>query len=56
LEDYFRVPSVRHYLIVKTENQVVIHHQRGISAARRAASPRAYSVMAPCGSIRPAWR
>jgi Uma2 family endonuclease len=28
LEDYFRLPSVRHYLIVKTENQVIIHHQR----------------------------
>jgi Uma2 family endonuclease len=28
LEDYFRIPSVRHYLIVKTENKVIIHHQR----------------------------
>lgn len=28
LEDYFRLPSVHHYLIVKTENQVIIHHQR----------------------------
>jgi Uma2 family endonuclease len=27
LEDYFRIPSVRHYLIVKTENQAVIHHR-----------------------------
>ena len=23
------MPSVRHYLIVKTENQVVVQHQRG---------------------------
>jgi Uma2 family endonuclease len=29
LEDYFRLPSVRHYLIVKTENQSIIHHERG---------------------------
>jgi Uma2 family endonuclease len=28
LEDYFRLPSVRHYLIVKTENRAIIHHQR----------------------------
>ncbi|WP_428492580.1 Uma2 family endonuclease [Rhodopila sp.] len=28
LEDYFRLASMRHYLIVKTENQVIIHHQR----------------------------
>jgi Uma2 family endonuclease len=28
LEDYFRLPSVRHYLIVKTENRTVVHHQR----------------------------
>jgi Uma2 family endonuclease len=28
LEDYFRLPSVRHYLILKTENQTVIHHAR----------------------------
>jgi Uma2 family endonuclease len=28
LEDYFRLPSVRHYLIVKTENRAVIHHER----------------------------
>ena len=29
LEDYFRLPTVRHYLIVKTENRTVIHHARG---------------------------
>ena len=28
LEDYFRLPSVRHYLIVKTESRSVIHHGR----------------------------
>jgi Uma2 family endonuclease len=28
LEAYFRIPSVRHYLIVKTENQVITHHRR----------------------------
>jgi Uma2 family endonuclease len=28
LEDYFRIASVRHYLIVKTENRAIIHHRR----------------------------
>ncbi len=28
LADYFRLPSVRHYLIVGTENRAVIHHRR----------------------------
>lgn len=28
LEDYFRLPSLRHYLIVKTENRSIIHHAR----------------------------
>ena len=27
-EDYFRIASVCHYLIVKTENQAIIHHRR----------------------------
>ncbi len=29
LADYFRLPSVRHYLIVRTEDRTVIHHARG---------------------------
>jgi Uma2 family endonuclease len=29
LAGYFSLPSVRHYLIVDTESQVVIHHRRG---------------------------
>ncbi|HSA82341.1 MAG TPA: Uma2 family endonuclease [Geminicoccaceae bacterium] len=29
LADYFRLPSVRHYLLVRTERPTVIHHQRG---------------------------
>jgi Uma2 family endonuclease len=28
LEDYFRLASVRHYLIVKTDGRSVIHHHR----------------------------
>ena len=28
LEDYFRLPSVRHYLIVKIDTRCVIHHAR----------------------------
>jgi Uma2 family endonuclease len=29
LEDYFRLPSVRHYLILKNENRTIAHHQCG---------------------------
>jgi Uma2 family endonuclease len=29
LASYFSPPSVRHYLIVNTDSQVVIHHRRG---------------------------
>jgi len=29
LADYFRLPSVRHYLLVQTERRSVIHHRRG---------------------------
>jgi Uma2 family endonuclease len=29
LTDYFRVPSIRHYLIVRTDRPTVIHHRRG---------------------------
>lgn len=28
LADYFRVPSVRHYLIIRTRDRRVIHHRR----------------------------
>ena len=28
LDDYFRIASVRHYLIVKTANRTVMHHRR----------------------------
>lgn len=33
LEDYFRLASVRHYMIVKTENCTVIHHTREAAGA-----------------------
>jgi Uma2 family endonuclease len=26
--DYFRIPSVRHYLVVRAETRTVVHHQR----------------------------
>ncbi|MBO6937359.1 MAG: Uma2 family endonuclease [Deltaproteobacteria bacterium] len=32
LEDYFRLPSLRHYLLVKTDTQAVIHHAKGEDA------------------------
>ena len=28
LEDYFRLPTLWHYLILKTENRSVVHHRR----------------------------
>ena len=28
LADYFRLPSMRHYLIVRTEDRAIIHHAR----------------------------
>ena len=31
LEDYFRLPSLRHYLIVKTENRTIIHRVRDMA-------------------------
>jgi Uma2 family endonuclease len=33
LEAYFRLPSVRHYLIVNTATRSVIHHARGAGGA-----------------------
>jgi Uma2 family endonuclease len=33
LADYFRLPSLRHYLIVRTEDRVIIHHARGEDGA-----------------------
>jgi len=28
LADYFRVPSIRHYLIVRTDRPTIVHHRR----------------------------
>jgi Uma2 family endonuclease len=33
LADYFRLPSVRHYLVVRTEDRTIIHHARGDDGA-----------------------
>jgi Uma2 family endonuclease len=33
LEDYFRLPSVRHYLILRAEAKTVIHHARRADGA-----------------------
>lgn len=33
LADYFRLPSVRHYLVVRTEDRTVIHHARSDDGA-----------------------
>ena len=32
LADYFRIPSVMHYLIVNTSRRAVVHHERGSTA------------------------
>ena len=29
LVDYFRLPTVRHYLLIRTDNRTAIHHHRG---------------------------
>jgi len=29
LDDYVRVPTIRHYLLIKTERRTVIHHRHG---------------------------
>jgi Uma2 family endonuclease len=33
LANYFRLPSVRHYLLLRTERPTVIHHRRGEDGA-----------------------
>ena len=33
LSDYFRIPSLRHYLIVRPDRRVVIHHRRDEAGA-----------------------
>ena len=35
LEGYFRVPSVRHYLIVDPDARTIVHHKRGRGGAVR---------------------
>ncbi len=32
LTDYFRLPSVQHYLMVRTDRRVLVHHRRNASA------------------------
>jgi Uma2 family endonuclease len=33
LADYFRLPSVHHYLIVRAEDRVIIHHARAVDGS-----------------------
>ncbi len=33
LREYFRLPSLRHYLIVRADKQQIVHHQRGDDGA-----------------------
>lgn len=40
LEAYFRLPSVRHYLIVNAATRAVIHHARGAASSRGAIATR----------------
>ena len=52
LEDYFRMPSVRHYLIVKTENRSVIHHERDVIHHHRDVAGAITTRIVRDGSIR----
>lgn len=40
LADYFRLPSVRHYLIVRAEDRVIIHHARSDDGSIMTRIPR----------------
>jgi Uma2 family endonuclease len=44
LEDYFRLPTLRHYLIIKTDTRSVIHHARGDDDKIRTAIVSAGSI------------
>jgi Uma2 family endonuclease len=33
LADYMRIPSLRDYLVVRTEDKTIIHHARGADGA-----------------------
>ncbi|MGH7211125.1 MAG: Uma2 family endonuclease [Acetobacteraceae bacterium] len=33
LADYFRIPSVRHYLMIDTRRRVIVHHERDAAGA-----------------------
>jgi Uma2 family endonuclease len=35
LDEYFSVPSIQHYLIVRPEKKLIVHHARGEGAALR---------------------
>lgn len=37
LDGYFRVPSIRHYLVVTTDSRRVVHFERDVDGAPRAA-------------------
>ncbi len=48
LADYFRVPSVQHYLVVRTRRQEIIHHRReGDAIATRIVSAGSLSLDPP---------
>lgn len=50
LEDYFRLPSVQHYLIVKPKTRTIIHHARTADASLRTTIHREGSItLAPPG-------
>ena len=47
LEDYFSLSSLRHYLILKTENRSVIHHARDDAGAIATHIIRGWNDTAP---------
>jgi Uma2 family endonuclease len=55
LADYFRIPGLRHYLVVRTEDRTIIHHQReAMGAISNRISRGQDIVLQPPGLVLPA--
>ena len=52
LEAYFRLPSVRHYLIVNTATRTVIHHARGAAGSGGPIATRIHGGEGAGGELR----
>jgi Uma2 family endonuclease len=55
LADYFRIPGLRHYLIVRTDDRTIIHHNRAASGAISTSISRDTDILfQPPGIVLPA--